>query len=259
MALALHTGFATAATIELTYFLDTSLGSPQSGWEWAIERFPITPFAPLAGDTLILHIEFDRPLIVEDLGPDANDEMILITLDTAASTSGGADALSYGTFEFLNAQGQLLTPNVSWSTDSGGFGIGAQRFVNLTDSSFSFSRMDITWTLSTFYFTPPSDQFHYLWVTFDADRITVASTPAPGSLLQQLLDDVTGVGPGKSLANKVKLAQTYYAVPDRQATCAVLTGFVNEVRAQRGKKIAPNLADKLTADARVIMSRIGCS
>ena len=76
---------------------------------------------------------------------------------------------------------------------------------------------------------------------------------------ESLLSCVKGVGPGKSLANKVALAQTYYAVPDVQATCAVLTGFVNEVRAQRGKKIALNLADKLTADARVIMSRIGCS
>ena len=82
------------------------------------------------------------------------------------------------------------------------------------------------------------------------DQVSIGHAASdPGTLLRQLHEDVTGVGPGKSLANKVALAQTYYAVPDRQATCAVLTGFVNEVRAQRGKKIAPNLADKLTADA----------
>jgi hypothetical protein len=74
----------------------------------------------------------------------------------------------------------------------------------------------------------------------------------PTALLDTLLTEVTGVGPGTSLADKVKFAQTYYAVPDIQATCAVLTGFVNEVKAQAGKKIAPPLDAKLIADAQAI-------
>lgn len=79
------------------------------------------------------------------------------------------------------------------------------------------------------------------------------------ALLQQLLSDVAGVGPGTSLADKITLAQTYYAVPDIQATCAMLTGFINEVRAQRGKKLTPEVADELTADAQAIMAAIGCN
>jgi hypothetical protein len=76
--------------------------------------------------------------------------------------------------------------------------------------------------------------------------------------LQALLVNVTGVGPGKSLANKVKLAQTYYAVPDLVAACATLTGFVNEVAAQAGKKIAPVKAASFTADAEAVMELMGC-
>jgi hypothetical protein len=78
-------------------------------------------------------------------------------------------------------------------------------------------------------------------------------------LLQQLLGDVTGVGPGKSLANKVKLMQTYYAVPDTEATCAVLTDFVSEVLAQEGKKLKVELANELIVEAQAIKVAIGCN
>jgi len=70
-------------------------------------------------------------------------------------------------------------------------------------------------------------------------RVRLISAPDPGTLLQELAVEVQGVGPGMSLAAKVTNAQTYYAVPDAQAACAVLTDFTREVSAQRGKKIAP--------------------
>jgi hypothetical protein len=56
----------------------------------------------------------------------------------------------------------------------------------------------------------------------------------------------------------VGLAQTYYAVPDVQATCAMLTDLNNEIRAQRGKLIPMQLADDLAANAQAIMGAIGC-
>ena len=82
--------------------------------------------------------------------------------------------------------------------------------------------------------------------------------PDAATMLGQLQAAVSGVGPGKSLADKVSLAQTYYGVPDVQATCAVLTAFSNEVRAQRGKKMTVEVADDLTAEAQAIMGAIGC-
>lgn len=78
-------------------------------------------------------------------------------------------------------------------------------------------------------------------------------------LFSQLLRDVIGVGPGKSLANKVRHALAYYEAQDRQATCAMLQGFRGEVRAQRGKKIAAPLAKRLIADARAISRAIHCN
>jgi hypothetical protein len=78
-------------------------------------------------------------------------------------------------------------------------------------------------------------------------------------LLQQLLVDVTGIGPGRSLANKVTLMQAYNAAADRQATCAVLIDFASEVRAQRGKKIDVELANQLILEAQAITVAVGCS
>jgi len=82
--------------------------------------------------------------------------------------------------------------------------------------------------------------------------------PSVSGLLQQLLTDSTGVGPGKSLANKVALAQTYYAVPDIQSTCAVLKSFLHEVTAQSGKKLTTAQAQALSGDAAVIMRTMAC-
>ena len=97
------------------------------------------------------------------------------------------------------------------------------------------------------------------WVLDYAELTLTVNTPSPGELLDALARAVEGVGPGKSLADKVALAQGYYAVQDLQATCAVLTGFLNEVRAQSGKKLTAELASQLTADAQVIVEAIGCN
>jgi probable HAF family extracellular repeat protein len=78
-------------------------------------------------------------------------------------------------------------------------------------------------------------------------------------LFSRLLDDVTGVGPGKSLAQKVRIATAYYDANDGPATCSMLRAFGNEVKAQSGKKkLSRNLAQQLMNDARAIRVAIGC-
>jgi hypothetical protein len=89
--------------------------------------------------------------------------------------------------------------------------------------------------------------------------LTVAPAHTAAALLAALRTEVMGVGPGKSLANKVTAAQTYYTANDLQATCAMLTAFVNEVEAQAGKKIGQALDAKLIADALAIEAAIGCN
>ena len=80
----------------------------------------------------------------------------------------------------------------------------------------------------------------------------------PAVLLSELASDVVGVGSGKSLANKMALAEAYYDANDIPATCAVLADFVREVAAQAGKKLTATQAATLTSDASSIMAAIGC-
>lgn len=82
--------------------------------------------------------------------------------------------------------------------------------------------------------------------------------PSVRVALGALLTQVDGVGPGKSLPTIVQMAIAQYAARDAQAACGVLTLFGNEVRAQRGKKIAPPLAGRLVANATAIANAIGC-
>lgn len=79
-----------------------------------------------------------------------------------------------------------------------------------------------------------------------------------GPLLDALLADVIGVGPGKSLENKVRSARAAFEAGDTTLACETLTGFRNEVRAQSGKKVPATLADGLRADAAAIMTELGC-
>jgi hypothetical protein len=116
----------------------------------------------------------------------------------------------------------------------------------------------------------PSSE-HFVEVGFEtigpnADPVGVALlgsvqvAPAdPGILFPKLLADVTGVGPGSSLADKVEVAQLHYAGTDVEASCGVLTGFIKQVRAQQDKKVTPTmLANQLTSEARAVMAVIGC-
>jgi hypothetical protein len=80
----------------------------------------------------------------------------------------------------------------------------------------------------------------------------------PATQLAALLAEVTGVGAGTSLADMVKLAQTYYSANDIPNTCSQLTALVSAVNAQKGKKISQSLATQILSDTRAIQTGIGC-
>ena len=112
-----------------------------------------------------------------------------------------------------------------------------------------------------------SDSRNTLLLELDDPYLVTASfsqesfVPAPAPILdfEELDAVVNGVGPGKSLANKIVQAQAYFSVPDIPATCDVLSDFINQLRAQRGKKfISAVLADQLTLDAEAVMLAIAC-
>ncbi|MDB4542766.1 SGNH/GDSL hydrolase family protein [bacterium] len=76
--------------------------------------------------------------------------------------------------------------------------------------------------------------------------------------LQQLLEDVAGVGPGKSLSSKVARVQASYDGDKYQAACGQLNGFINQVDAQAGKSLTSDEADAFSAEASAIGDAIGC-
>jgi len=63
---------------------------------------------------------------------------------------------------------------------------------------------------------------------------------------------------GTSLADKLQLASGYIVVGDIGKACGVLTGFLNEVRAQRGKALTVDQATELTMRVNRIRNVIGC-
>jgi hypothetical protein len=81
--------------------------------------------------------------------------------------------------------------------------------------------------------------------------------------LTDLEETVIGVGPGTSLASKVKRIQSYLAANDKVNACGTLSAFINDVKAQTGKLIQPGTAlptqaGSLMASAQRIGDVLGC-
>jgi hypothetical protein len=80
----------------------------------------------------------------------------------------------------------------------------------------------------------------------------------PEELMARLLDSATGVGPGTSLADKVAIAQAYYAAQDVESACATLEDFQKQVNAVAGRRLSRELANQLSSDAQQTQLAIGC-
>jgi|SoiMethySBSTD1v2_1073268.scaffolds.fasta_scaffold114804_2 hypothetical protein len=76
--------------------------------------------------------------------------------------------------------------------------------------------------------------------------------------LSSLAAASAGVGSGSSLADKVAAIQTAVAAGDTATACGALKGYINQVRAQSGKKIATATANDLIAKAEAIKTTLGC-
>lgn len=116
-----------------------------------------------------------------------------------------------------------------------------------------------------FFFPPvasnPVSTFNDFFANQDMSfRVLDASAEEPvEALLEELQADVTGVGPGKSLGDKLAIAQAYYAVPDLVSACAVMDDFINQVRALlRGRRISAELGSELIVDADSIKVAMEC-
>lgn len=88
--------------------------------------------------------------------------------------------------------------------------------------------------------------------------ITISYTTPINDQLTTLLTAVTGVGSGKSLADKVKQVQAYVAANNQPAACSTLNDFINLVKAQTGKKVTAAQAASFIAQATAIKTTLGC-
>ncbi len=96
-------------------------------------------------------------------------------------------------------------------------------------------------------------------ITAPGFRLNISATiSSPADLLADLLADVSGKGPGTSLADKVKRVQAYVAADDKAAACTTLGDFISEVKAQTEKSITAATAASFTTQANDITATLGC-
>jgi hypothetical protein len=87
---------------------------------------------------------------------------------------------------------------------------------------------------------------------------TLTRTPTVPQQLSDLIAALNALGPGASLASKVKLVVAFLAATNKPLVCGALGSFVNEINGQSGKKLTPAQAGALTARANTIRAALGC-
>ena len=80
----------------------------------------------------------------------------------------------------------------------------------------------------------------------------------PADEVRDLLAAVQGVGPGKSLNDKVQEIHGLIAANQKAKTCAAIVAFKNEVKAQTGKQIPTATAAALQYEADRVAASVGC-
>jgi probable HAF family extracellular repeat protein len=103
--------------------------------------------------------------------------------------------------------------------------------------------------IGRYYFTDSSGRFGFR---------SFLATPVL-TLLDTLLRDVTGAGPGKSLQDKVTQTRAAYVAQNKTGVCSGLSALKKEIAAQTGKKIASSTAASLKSEADVLGATLTCS
>jgi hypothetical protein len=176
---------------------------------------------------------------------------VLMSIDVTPadpSIANGATRQFTATGLYNNGSTQDLTTQVIWSSSN-----DAVATVSNTSGSNGLATAAGVGT-ATVYATSGS-------VTGDTTLTVIEAPPPPPTveeMVAALLAAVTEIGgPGGSLVAKVRNVQN--ALPDFNAACNALVDFKDEVSAQNGKKLTPEQAEQLTADAVAIELAIPCS
>ena len=79
-----------------------------------------------------------------------------------------------------------------------------------------------------------------------------------GEQLDDLIDRVSGIGPGSSLTEKLTDAKSALVVGNETMACDKLVAFANQAKAQSGKTLTPAEAAEFVVTANRIRSVLGC-
>ncbi len=171
---------------------------------------------------------------MRDLGTLGGDFSIGWAINGSAQVTGESTTAAGSLNPFVYVDGRMVLLDISAFGGYEGFG------VDINDSGQVLG-----------------NYFRLTGVVGETEVRAFLATPI-SLLFSQLIAKISGIGPGKSLSNRVRAAEAYYAVPDLHAACAALAGFVHEVQAHSSKKVAQQTADKLIADAAAIERALAC-
>jgi len=117
-----------------------------------------------------------------------------------------------------------------------------------------------SWVKVTFSDPSAHISFVVTGASLDTEPVGIVQFDSPVSLqLHGLLKKVRDIKAlGKSLEHKAMFAETYYEAHDLAATCAQLTAFEHEVKAQSDKHIPDLTALQLLSTATAIMDALSC-
>lgn len=91
-----------------------------------------------------------------------------------------------------------------------------------------------------------------------AEASFVVHVSGAGEQVADLIAASTGVGPGSSLADKARQVQAYLDAGQIEDACGTLKAYLNEVKAQTGKKVTAAQAATLAAQVNQIRAVLDC-
>jgi hypothetical protein len=149
----------------------------------------------------------------------------------------------YDTHEFM-LEGAESSPFSYVSFDA----LTSLSLADYSQSYFLMNRVDIS--------TAP---LRFTEVKVVIQHLVVTNILAVPEMFADLFAKLAGVGPGRSLANKVTKAESYYGAGHVSEACSVLSALALEINAQSGKHLTTSQAASLRGDVAELSSALRCT
>jgi hypothetical protein len=122
------------------------------------------------------------------------------------------------------------------------------RLANYGDGYFILTRVDIS-----------SSPLRFTEVKVAATNLVVTRIMDVSDMFADLLAKTAGVGPGNSMASKVREAEYYYGAGNSAQACSALSALANQVNAQSGKHLTKTQAASLLGRITELSDALHCA